>query len=100
MLRRFGKVPALVDGEQPLFESGAILLYLANKWVPALERILKLAATALHHCQMTRPVVAVTMCDYWSVTHSQLPDQSARTQVTHFTHSTVVHHQVWEADSR
>lgn len=31
----FGKVPALLDGEQPLFESGAILIHLANKWVAA-----------------------------------------------------------------
>ncbi|EFJ50231.1 hypothetical protein VOLCADRAFT_120670 [Volvox carteri f. nagariensis] len=28
----FGKVPALLDGDLPLFESGAILLHLANKY--------------------------------------------------------------------
>ncbi|KAG2497189.1 hypothetical protein HYH03_004778 [Edaphochlamys debaryana] len=28
----FGKVPAMVDGDLPLFESGAILLHLANKY--------------------------------------------------------------------
>ncbi|GIL75538.1 hypothetical protein Vretimale_15114 [Volvox reticuliferus] len=28
----FGKVPAMMDGDLPLFESGAILLHLANKY--------------------------------------------------------------------
>lgn len=32
MLRPCRQVPALTDGDLPLFESGAILLHLANKY--------------------------------------------------------------------
>lgn len=39
----YGKVPALVDGEQKVIESGAITLYLATNW----------SASTPTHCRAT-----------------------------------------------